>query len=106
MWANHSFTRVVGAVVALSFVAGFAVYVLSGATTNKGTTGAIGAENARIMAAEKASCKQFGAYASIATLRKEGLLPSKPVYNSVVYIPGKHCGTVIVGSPAYQSPVG
>jgi hypothetical protein len=24
----------------------------------------------------------------------------------VVYLPGKHCGTIVIGSPAYQSPVG
>jgi len=106
MFGNLSFRHLVGALLVLSFIAGFALYVLTGATTNKGTTGAIGAENASIERAEKASCHQYGAYASIATLRKEGLLTFKPVYNSVVYIPGRHCGTIIVGSPAYQSPAG
>ena len=106
MFKKLSFTHLLGAVLALSFVVGFAVFVLSGATTNKGTTGAIGAERATIMAAEKTSCIRYGTYASIATLRREGLLTFKPVYNSVVYVPGKHCGTIIVGSPAYQSPAG
>jgi hypothetical protein len=101
-----SFAHLLGAVLALSFIAGFAVFVLSGATTNKGTTGAIGAESATIMSAEKTSCSRFGTYASIATLRREGLLTFKPVYNSVVYVPGKHCGTIVIGSPAYQSPAG
>jgi hypothetical protein len=101
-----SFRHFLGAVLALSFVIGFAVFVLSGATTNKGTTGAIGAENATIMAAEKMSCMRFGQYGSISTLRREGLLTFKPVYNSVVYVPGKHCGTIVIGSPAYQSTAG
>ena len=101
-----SFTRLLGAVLVLSFVAGFAVFVLSGATTNKGTSGAISAERATIMAAEKTSCSRFGTYASIATLRRDGLLTFKPAYNSAVYVPGKDCGTIIVGSPAYQSPAG
>jgi hypothetical protein len=106
MFKKLPFTHLLGAVLALSFIIGFAVFVLSGATTNKGTTGAIGVESATIMSAEKTSCIRYGTYASISTLRKEGLLPFKPVYNSVVYVPGKHCGTIIVGSPAYQSPAG
>jgi hypothetical protein len=93
-------------VLALSFIIGFAVYALSGATTNKGTTGAIQSESATIMRAEKASCSKYGKYASISTLRHEGLLVSQPVYNSIVYLPGKGCGTIVVGSPAYQSPAG
>jgi hypothetical protein len=101
-----SFTHLLGAVLAISFIIGFSVYVLSGATTNKGTTAAIGSENALIMKAEKASCSKYGAYASISELRKEGLLTFKPLYNSVVYLPGSGCGTIIVGSPAYQSPAG
>jgi hypothetical protein len=101
-----SFAHLLGAVLALSFIVGFAVFVLSGATTNKGTTGAIGSESATIMSAEKASCTEYGTYASIATLRRDGLLTFTPVYNSVVYEPGKHCGTIVVGSPAYQSPAG
>jgi hypothetical protein len=101
-----SFGRLLGAALALSFAAGFAVYVLSGATTNKGTTGAIGSENTIIMRAEKASCAKYGKYASIATLQSEGLLAFKPVYNSVVYLPGRGCGQIVVGSPAYQSPAG
>jgi hypothetical protein len=101
-----SFGHLLGAVLALSFIMGFAVYVLSGATTNKGTTGAIGSESATIMRAEKASCSKYGKYASISTLRKEGLLALKPVYNSVVYLPGNGCGTIVIGSPAYQSPAG
>jgi hypothetical protein len=104
MFEKLSFGRLLGAVLALSFIIGFAVFILSGATTNKGTTGAIGSENASIMSAEKASCSKYGRYASIATLRREGLLTRQPVYNSVVYLPGAHCGTIIVGSPAYQSP--
>src|ERR1039458_2376903 len=83
MFGKLSFRHIVGALLALSFIAGFAIYVLTGATTNKGTTGAIGAENASIERAEKASCSRYGTYASIATLRKEGLLTFKPVYNSV-----------------------
>ena len=101
-----SFGHLLGALLALCFVIGFAVYVLSGATTDKGTTGAIGSESAIIMAAEKASCSKYGKYASISTLRSEGLLGFKPVYNSVVYLPGKGCGTIVIGSPAYQSPAG
>ncbi len=101
-----SFGHLLGAVVALSFIMGFAVYVLSGATTNKGTPRAIGSESATIMKAEKASCSKYGRYASIATLRKDGLLGFEPVYNSVVYLPGPRCGTIVVGSPAYQSPAG
>ena len=106
MFKKPSFAHLLGAVLAVSFVLGFAVFVLSGATTNRGTTGAIGAESATIMSAEKTSCLRFGTYASIATLRKDGLLTFKPVYNSVVYVPGKGCGTIVVGSPAYQSPAG
>ena len=44
-----------------------------GATTNKGTTGAIGAERATIMTAEKTRCLRYGTYASIATLRQRGI---------------------------------
>jgi hypothetical protein len=101
-----SFGHLLAAVLALSFIIGFAAYVLTGATTNKGTTGAIGSESAIIMRAEKASCSKYGKYASIATLRNEGLLAFAPVYNSVVYLPGKGCGTIVIGSPAYQSPAG
>ena len=103
---RRSFARLLGAAAALSFIVGFAVYVVSGATTNKGTTGAIGSENAVIARAEKASCYKYGKYASISALRHEGLLAANPVYNSVVYLPGKGCGTIIIGSPAYQSPAG
>ena len=106
MFKRLSFTQLLAAVLALSFVLGFAVYVLSGATTDRGTTGAIGAENATIMRAEKASCARYGTYASISGLEKDGLLTVKPLYNSVLYLPGGHCGTIVVGSPAYQSPVG
>jgi hypothetical protein len=106
MFKKLSFAHLLGAVLALSFIVGFAVFVLSSATTNRGTTGAIGAEHATIMTAEKTRCLRYGSYASIATLRREGLLTFKPIYNSVVYLPGKHCGTVIVGSPSYQSPAG
>jgi hypothetical protein len=103
---KFSFVRVLGLVLALSIVVGFAVYVWSGATTNKGTTGAIKTENALILSAEKSSCAKFGAYGSIATLKKEGLLTFTPVYNSVVYLPGKNCGSIVVGSSSYQAPVG
>lgn len=101
-----SFAQLLGVLLVISFIAGFAVFVLSGATTSKGTTGAIASEYAAIIAAEKTSCRTSGSYASIATLRRDGLLTFKPVYNSVVFIPGKHCGTVVVGSPAYQSTAG
>jgi hypothetical protein len=74
-----SFAHLLGAVLALSFIVGFAVFVLSGATTNKGTTGAIGSESATIMSAEKASCTEYGTYASIAALRRDGLLTFNPV---------------------------
>jgi len=106
MFKKLSFIHIVGGVLALSFIVGFAVFVLSGATTNKGTTSAIGAERATIMTAEKTRCIRFGTYASISTLRKERLLTFKPAYNSVVYLPGKHCGTIVIGSPDYQSPAG
>jgi hypothetical protein len=106
MFQKLSFARLLGVVLALSFIAGFAVFVLTDATTNKGTTGAIGAESARIMTAEKTRCTRYGSYASIAALRREGLLSFKPIYNSVVYVPGKGCGTIVIGSPAYQSPAG
>jgi hypothetical protein len=106
MSQKPSFGHLLGAVLALSFVIGFAVYVLSGATTDKGTTGAIGSESAIIMTAEKASCAKYGRYASISTLRLERLLAFKPVYNSVVYLPGAGCGTIVIGSAAYQSHAG
>ena len=101
-----SFGHLLGFLLVLSFITGFAVYVLAGATTNKGTTGAIASESAIIMRAEKASCSKYGKYASISTLRSEGLLAFKPVYNSAVYLPGKGCGAIVIGSPAYQSPAG
>ncbi len=104
VFQKFSFASLLAAVLALSFVVGFAVFVMSGATTNSGTTGAISAESAKIMSAEKTRCAKYGTYTSIETLRSEGLLTFKPVYNSVVYVPGKHCGTIIIGSPAYQSP--
>jgi hypothetical protein len=104
LFRKLSFTQFLGVLLALSFVVGFTVFVLSSATTNKGTTGAIGAESALIKSAEKTRCAKYGTYASISTLQKEGLLSFKPIYNSVVYIPGKHCGTIVIGSSAYQSP--
>lgn len=91
------------AILVLSFVGGFAAFVASGATTNKGTTGAIAAERAQIRSAERARCARDGTYASISTLRDEGFLTYTPVYNSVVYLPGKGCGTIVIGSPSYQS---
>jgi hypothetical protein len=104
MLKRLSFAHLLIAVLALSFIVGVAAFVLSGATTNKGTTGAIQAERATIMSAEKTRCSMYGTYASIPTLRSEGLLTFKPAYNSVVYVPGTHCGTIVIGSPAYQSP--
>lgn len=104
MSGRFSFGQLLVAVLALSFILGFAAFVFSGATTDKGTTTAIQAENAKIMGAERTSCHKFGTYASISTLLKEGLLTFKPVYNSVVYVPGNACGTIVIGSPAYQSP--
>jgi hypothetical protein len=101
-----SFGHLLGFLLALSFITGFAVYVLTGATTDKGTTAAIASESAIIMRAEKASCSKYGKYATIPKLEGEGLLVHKPVYNSVVYIPGPGCGTIVIGSPAYQSPAG
>ena len=103
MFEKLSFVHLLAAVLALSFIVGFAVFVLLGATTDKGTTAAIGTERATIMTAEKTSCIRYGSYASIATLRREGLLTFKPVYNSVVYLPGKGCGSIVVGSASYQS---
>jgi hypothetical protein len=106
MWKRLSFAQLIGAILALSFIVGFAVFVLAGATTNKGTTGAIRDEKATIMSAEQTRCLRYGTYTSIATLRKEGLLTFKPAYNSVVYVPGRHCGTIVIGPPAYQSSAG
>lgn len=106
MLGRLSFVHLVAAVFVLAFIAGVAVFVASGATTNKGTTGAIAAEYARIVVAEKTSCSRYGRYASIATLRKEGLLGFTPLYNSVIYLPGKHCGSIVVGSSAYQATAG
>ncbi len=103
---KFSLGPLLGVVLLLSFIAGFAVFLLAGATTNRGTTSAIASENAVIMSAEKTSCRTFGTYATVQTLRREGLLTFKPTYNSVVYLPGKHCGTIVVGSPAYQSSSG
>jgi hypothetical protein len=106
MSGKLSFGHFLCALLAVSFLIGFAVYVLSGATTDKGTIGAIGSESKLIMKAEKANCSKYGRYASISTLRDEGLLAFAPVYNSVVYLPGTGCGTIVIGSPAYQSPAG
>lgn len=106
MFGRPSFIHVLATLLVLSFIAGFAVFVVSGATTNKGTPNAIEAEGALIRIAEQTRCIRFGSYASIATLRRERLLAFKPVYNSVVYVPGKQCGTIVIGSPAYQSSAG
>ena len=73
MFEKLSFAHLLGAVLALSFIVGFAVFVLSGATTNKGTTGAIGSESATIMSAEKASCSKYGTYASIVNAAQRGI---------------------------------
>jgi hypothetical protein len=101
-----SFVQLVVLVAVVAVTAGIVGYVASGTTTNVGTTTAIGSENAKILAAEHESCKRDGHYASLATLEHDGLLGFKPIYNSVVYIPGAHCGTIVVGSPSYQSGVG
>ncbi len=106
MLSRLSFRHLLAAVFVLAFVAGFAAFVLSEATTDRGTTGAISAEYAKIVAAEKASCARDGTYGSIATLRRERLLGFQPAYNSVVYLPGKGCGSFVVGSAAYQSSAG
>jgi hypothetical protein len=106
LFRKLSLVQLLGAVLALSFIIGFAVFIMTGATTNRGTTGAIASEYAVIMSAEKTSCHTFGTYATISTLRREGLLTFKPTYNSVVFVPGQHCGTIVIGSPAYQSPAG
>jgi hypothetical protein len=105
---SHKFSlrQLLGTLLVVSFIMGFAVYVLSGATTSKGTTRAIGSESAAIMRAEKASCSKYGKYAPISILRSEGLLAFAPIYNSVVLLPGNGCGTIVIGSPAYQSPAG
>ena len=103
MSKSITFLRVLVAVFSLTFVVGFAVFVLS-ATTNEGTTSAIHAERAAILKAEKIRCQRYGSYTSTTTLQREGLLGFKPMYNSVVYVPGAHCGTIIIGSPSYQSP--
>jgi hypothetical protein len=103
VFGRLSFGKLLSAAVAVAVVVGVVGYVLSGATTNKGTTGAISAENGKIMAAEDASCKKDGKYGTLATLESEGLLTFKPTYNAVVYLPGKGCGAIVVGSAAYQS---
>ena len=103
MFEKISFAHVVAGVVLLMIILGVVLFVLLGATTNKGTTGAIHSEYSIIVRAEKMSCSEHGRYASIATLEKEGLLTFKPIYNSVVYLPGQGCGSIVVGSPAYQS---
>lgn len=106
MLGRLSFVHLLVAVFVLAFVAGIAVFVLSGATTDKGTTGAISAEYAKIAAAEKLSCSRFGRYGSISALRSEKLLTFVPTYNSVVYLPGSRCGSYVIGSSAYQSAAG
>ncbi len=104
MLKKLSMAQIVVATLILSFIIGFATFVWSGAITNKGTPSAIHAERALILTAEKTRCRRYGTYASIATLRTEGLLAFEPIYNSVVYLPGNHCGTIVIGSPSYQSP--
>lgn len=101
-----SFAHLVGVILGLSFIAGFGVFILLYATTDRGTTSAIRSESATIMTAETTRCIRYGSYASISTLRRERLLSFAPVYNSVVYLPGKGCGTIVIGSPAYQAPAG
>jgi hypothetical protein len=106
VFERFSFVHLLIAAFVVAFIAGFALFVLSGATTDRGTTGAISAEYHEIVSAEHASCAKHGHYASLSTLEKEQLLTFKPVYNSVVYLPGAHCGSIIVGSSAYQSAAG
>jgi hypothetical protein len=106
LFKSISFVHLVGAVLVVAVAAGVLGYAVSGTPTNRGTTGAIGTENARIMAAEKRSCSKDGKYGTIPTLRREGLLTFEPTYNSVVYVPGRGCGTVVVGSAAYQPLAG
>jgi hypothetical protein len=101
-----SFGHAVVAVVVIAVIVGVVGYAISGTKTDAGTTGAIAAENARIISAENSSCKRFGRYGTLATLKSERLLTFTPTYNSVVYIPGKDCGTIVVGSSAYQSSAG
>jgi hypothetical protein len=106
MLERLSFARLLGGVLALSFLVGFVVFVLTVATTNKGTPSAIEAEYAAITNAENTRCTRYGAYAPISTLRSEGLLTFRPIYNSVVFLPGKHCGTIVIGSAAFQASAG
>ena len=106
MFEKLSFTHLLGAVLAAFLHRRFRGVCAVGRNHEQRNDRRHPAESATIMAAEKTSCSRFGTYASIATLRREGLLTFKPVYNSVVFMPGKHCGTIVVGSPAYQSPAG
>ncbi len=106
MFKQLTFVNLLGVVLVIALLAGIATYIVSGATTNKGTTEAIANENAKIVSAEKTSCTKNGTYGTIATLEREGLLTFKPTYNSVVYVPGKGCGTIVVGSAAYQPAAG
>lgn len=106
MLKRLTFFQVISLTLIVGVIAGIVSYVLDGATTNRGTTGAIAAENAKINQAEKLSCREHGHYATLAKLERERLLPFRPIYNSVVYIPGPRCGTIVVGSPAYQSQAG
>ena len=106
MIARRSFVHLLVAVFALGVVAGFAAFILSGATTNTGTSSAIGSEYSRIVAAEQLSCLRFGTFGTVATLRRERVLDFQPAYNSVVFLPGSHCGSYVVGSSAYQSSGG
>ena len=102
MLAKFSFVHLVAGILVLAFIAGIALFVVWGGTTSRGTTGAIAAEYREIVAAENKSCDRYGRYSRVARLRSEGLLSFRPVYNSVVYLPGKGCGTIVVGSSAYQ----
>ena len=106
MFEKLPFRALVGLVLVIAVIAGVVGFAVSGATTNRGTTGAISVENAKIMAAEKTSCSKDGKYGTISKLQSEGLLTFNPTYNAVVYVPGKGCGTVVVGSAAYQSAAG
>lgn len=100
------FVNLIAGVLVVSVVVGIVGYGEFGTVTNTGSTGAIAAENATIMAAEHTSCHRYGAYATVASLEREGLLTIKPTYNSIVIVPGRGCGTVVVGSSAYQAPAG
>ena len=102
MFERHSFAHVLGAVLVLSFVVGFgSIRSMDGAITNKGTSGAIKAENALIMKAESTSCGRFGTYASIATLRRRRTphVPAALQTRCGSAAEGQDCGTIVSSAP-------